>query len=73
MGHITTDNIIGLILQREHQWDRVATYVETVLREKREAENDVAGAAGGLAEGSEQFVRPHGRGIKCTTLKCCEI
>ena len=39
VGGIGPDNIVGLMLQSEESWTRVAVYVETVLREKKAAED----------------------------------
>lgn len=35
-GNITPDNIIGLMLRNEDSWTSIATYIETILRRKKE-------------------------------------
>ena len=56
---IPPENIIGITLKREHHWDQVAAYVETVLSQKKEAEYHLARAA-------------DERRINGTILKYCE-
>ena len=46
---ISLKNIIVLMLQSEHYWDRVATYIEEVLREQQGAENYIARAVEKMA------------------------
>ena len=38
------------MLESEHYWEQVAAYIEKVLRQKKEAENDLATAADLIAE-----------------------
>ena len=38
------------MLQSDHQWDQVAAYIEKVLSQRKEAENDLARAADRIAE-----------------------
>ena len=44
------ENVVGIMLQSEHNWEQVAAYIEKVLRQKTEGEYDLARAADRVAE-----------------------
>ena len=56
-GEANPGKYSGIMLESERHWDQVTAYIEKVLRQKKDAEDDLARAAGRIAENKVMWTR----------------